>query len=368
MAHLIFQSNLNSLWFAGVDCKYCNDSWRYFANTLNPLNTPFPYLPIATSLHYLVFFLILSQFLPPFSALVISVMIVQFLASLFASYLLYYFLVDSFHLNSRQGLILVAFYEFIFISPFLLLADSEILFLFYQLLAWNCLVRRRYFIAAITTAMTFAIRFYGTFFVIGIVLILFLEWRKSKVISTSLVIKGCIAVFLMIIIGFSSFFLSWFTHGDFWLPLVSQEEVYRRVQDYAANGVFSIPFLWWPSYFLWVFQSNSLFEFIYLFGGVIVFILGIFSIYALLKWSQEENSEHSYRLTLLFVCGFLGVNLIVSGSNFARYLSFIFPILSIFPLWLRKHGSSSFFLSILLFGSCFWGIFFNIIWWMTYPI
>jgi hypothetical protein len=367
-ALLIFNFDLYSLWSAGIHCKHCNDSWRFIANTLNLEQPPHPYHLLGTSFHYFIPYIIISVYFSPLIAITLSILIVQFLASLLILYLLFQFFLDAFHLPIRHALVLVALYDFILISPFLLLAVSEILFLFYQLLAWTLFIRHRYFFSAIATAMTFAIRFNGAFFVVGMLLVFFIKVWKSKAISVKLFVKVVITNILMFIIGFSSFIISGLAFGDFWLPLTSQSLKYQTSQGYASNGLFSLPFFWWLSYFQWVVLSNSLFELLSFILGVFALLLGFFSLYGLFKWRSEDDSRHKSMLTLIFVCGFLGINFIVSGSNLARFLSFTFPVFPIFPLWLRKRSLHDLSIFILLFGSAIWCLFFNIGWWLTYPI
>lgn len=367
LALFIFQSDIyHSLWSAGILCTYCNDSWRFIANSLNPTHPPYPYHPIATSLHHHVLYKIISVIIPSTPAITLSVLIVQFSASFLTLFLMYYLFLESFHLDTRLGLVLIAFYDFIFISPYLLLASSEILFLFYQVLAWTCFVRRQYFFAALATAMTFAIRFNGAFFLIGMILVFFLKWWKTKDISLRLLINLGLIGILMFIVGFSSFILSWFFRGDFWLPLTAQTIKYQSIFGYVENSPLSVPFLWWITYFQWVLLSNLSFELLYLIMGVFSLGLGFLSLYTLLKWSKKENREFQYPLTLIFICGFLGTNIVISGSNFARFLSITFPVFPVFPLWLRDHTPSSLQRYLLLVGAGIWGLLFNIIWWMTY--
>ncbi|MHA2244528.1 MAG: hypothetical protein ACXADY_06130 [Candidatus Hodarchaeales archaeon] len=335
---------------------------------MNPTHPPYPYHPIATSLHYLVLYIFISVLFPSKLAMILSIFIVQFSVSLITLYLLYNFFLESFHLDIRQSLVLVVFYDFIFISPYLLLAASEILYLFYQILAWTYLLRRQYFFAAIATAMTFALRFNGVFFVVGVVLVFFLKWWKTKDKSLKFLIKVGLTGIPMFIVGFSSFILSLLFSGDFWLPLTTQVVKYQTRQEYAAEGALSLPFLWWPTYLQYVILSNSLIESIYFMMAIIALVLGFFSLYALLKWSRQDNTEHPYSLSILFVCGFLGVNTVVSGSNFARFLSYTFPVFPVIPLLLRSYDLSSRNLLILLIGSGIWGLLYNIIWWMSYPV
>jgi hypothetical protein len=216
--------------------------------------------------------------------------------------------------------------------------------------------------------MTFALRFNGVFFVVGVVLVFFLKWWKTKDKSLKFLIKVGLTGIPMFIVGFSSFILSLLFSGDFWLPLTTQVVKYQTRQEYAAEGALSLPFLWWPTYLQYVILSNSLIESIYFMMAIIALVLGFFSLYALLKWSRQDNTEHPYSLSILFVCGFLGVNTVVSGSNFARFLSYTFPVFPVIPLLLRSYDLSSRNLLILLIGSGIWGLLYNIIWWMSYPV
>jgi hypothetical protein len=315
-----------------------------------------------------VFYAFFSAFIPSLPALIFSVLIVQFSASLLTVYLLYHFFLENFSLDVRQSILVVIFIDSIFLSPFLILAVSEILFIFYQILAWTCFLRGRYFFAALSTAMTFALRFNGAFFVVGMFLMFFLKWWKSQDISPRLLLKTGVTLLLMFIVGFSSFIITAFGFGDFWLPLTSQLEYYLSDLEYVGGSVFSIPFLWWLRYIQWVIVSGSLMELLFLITTLATLVLGIFSLYALYKWMKEDRVEQRTQLPLLFVCGFLGANFIASGSNFARFLSFVFPVFPIFPLLIRNHNLSSRNQLILFIGSGIWALLFNIGWWMSYPV
>ncbi|MFX1249826.1 MAG: hypothetical protein ACFFBQ_20740 [Promethearchaeota archaeon] len=369
IAFLIFQSDpYNSLWSAGIHYKHANDSWKFIANTMNPIHSPYPYHLIATSLHYLVLYKVFLVFIPSLPAITLSVLIVQFTASLFTVFLLYHLFLEVFQLDIQKSLVLVVLYDFIFLSPFLLLAVSEILFLFYQLVAWTCFIKHRYFYAAIATAMTFALRFNGAFFVIGIVILFCLKWWESKNISLRLLINTSITAIIMLIIGFSSFIISWFGSGDFWIPLTSQQWAYDYYQEFISTNIFSFPFLWWLDYIQWVYFSNSLIEVLYMVLGIIALGLGFLSLYALLKWEESNALGLSYSMAMIYATGFLGINIIVTGSNFARFLCYTFPVFPVFPSLLRKYTFSPLLLLILVILSGFWGIVFNIIWWLSYLI
>jgi hypothetical protein len=252
IAFIIFQTDpLNTLWSAGTFFAYANDSWKFLANTLNPVNPPYPYHLVATSLHFLLPYSIASLVFPPNLALQLSVLLIQYLAALFAVFLLYNFLFEFFKLNTNECLVLIVAFEFLFMSPFLILASSEILFLFYQMLAWTFFYHRRYFIAAIAASMTFALRFNGAFFIIGLILLYFVKWWKEKDLDMTQIIKIGITIVIMFFIGFSSFIQSWIVYNDFWLPLTYQNVVYRRFLDTKADEIFSIPFFWWLDYTYW---------------------------------------------------------------------------------------------------------------------
>ncbi|MHA2304437.1 MAG: hypothetical protein ACXACU_03515, partial [Candidatus Hodarchaeales archaeon] len=167
LAFLTFKVNpLEILWFTGskLGMEFTNDSWRYIGNTLNPINPPYPFHLMATSFHFFIPFSIFSLIFPSNFALIIAVLLVQYVASLLIVFLLYDFLQRSFNLVWYECFSLAIIYESIFISPFLLLATTEILFVLYQIVAWTCFTRQRYFFAAIAASMTFALRFNGVFF------------------------------------------------------------------------------------------------------------------------------------------------------------------------------------------------------------
>ncbi|MFX1282080.1 MAG: hypothetical protein ACFFB5_00435 [Promethearchaeota archaeon] len=346
---------------------HCNDSWKYIENSLHPTDLPYPYHLIATSLHYFSLYIIISIILPSSTAIIVSIFIIQFSASLATLYLLYSFFLETFELDTRSSLVLIFIFDFIFISPYLLLATSEILFLFYQMLAWTCLVRQKYFFATISTAMTFALRFNGAFFVVGVILVLFLKWWKKRDLSPRLFTGVAVTGIIMFIIGFSSYILSWIYRGDFWLPLTTQIMKYQTMQEYATEGALSLPFLWWPTYFQYAIMSNSHIQLVLLMMAVFTFGLGFFSLLSLYKWSKRDVNEYVISLLFIYLCGFLGLNVVVSGRNFSRFLSYTFPIFSVIPIWLREHHLSSFTLVIFVIGAGIWGLFFNIIWWLTYP-
>jgi hypothetical protein len=253
-------------------------------------------------------------------------------------------------------------------SPFLLLASSEILFLFYQMLAWTFFTRQKYFFAAITSSMTFALRFTGAFFIIGLFLALAMKWWNKKDLSLNFAIKIVITSIIMFLIGFISFIQSWIVFNDFWLPLSLQNYVYQRVLNIKANEIFRIPFLWWLDYAYLIVHSSSIFELANFILGVLTFGLGLISIYKLIRWTQKERLEYQFKLTIIFLCGFLGINFLTSLSNYARFQCLIFPFFPVFPLLLQDHAFSSFSLKLISIGSIILGLLFNAIWWFTFII
>lgn len=367
MAFTFFNTNLlSSLWAA-----QSSDSAKFIANTLNLTPPPYPYHPIATSLHYFFFFVIFSVIFPENLAITFAVLLIQFTASLLALGLLYQQFIDTFHLTSRNSLILTAFYDFIFISPFLLLATAEVLFLFYQVLTWMLIVRKYYTFAAITTAMTFALRFNGAFFVIGVLLIAGNSWWKNRSFSLGLIARGIATGIVMFLVGFSSFIWSLYFNGDFWLPLTFQYEVFQMWGGYIGNKVASLPFLWWPIYIQWVLDSNSPLELIFLVNSFIILLLGLISLTMLIvniKKSNDPGDESWLNLTLLYFCGFLGNNIIVAGRNFPRFLSYTFPVFPVFPIMLRNHNLTSICQIVVVLGSGLIGLLMNTGWWMSFNI
>ncbi len=369
IAFIIFQTDpLHTLYSAGTYFAYANDSWKFIANTLDPVNPPYPYHLVATSLHFLLPYSIISRLFPPNFALYLSILLIQYLAALFTVFLMYNFLLDCFKLNRNESLVLIVAFEFLFMSPFLILASSEILFVFYQILAWTFFYHRRHFMAAITSSMTFALRFNGAFFIIGLFLLYFGKWWKEKNLGVIHLLKIGISTVSMFFIGFSSFIQSWIVYNDFWVPLTYQNAVYRKFLGTKANEIFGVPFFWWLDYAYWMLSSSSIFELANFILGVLTFGLGIFSSYKLIRWSQIEKLDYQYELTIIFLCGFVGINFLTSVSNYARFQSIMFPLFPVFPLLFQDHNFSSNNLKLISIGSVMTGLLFNIIWWLTYII
>jgi hypothetical protein len=264
--------------------------------------------------------------------------------------------------------------DLIIISPFLLFAASEILFLFYQLLTWTLFVQRRFFSAALAAAMTFALRFNGAFFVLGFFILIITEWLKTKDISLRTILLGTLGTFLMFLIGFSSFIISWLYTVDFWLPLTTQQGAYRQYQGEKAIEIFSIPFIWWFGYIEWVLASNSLFEKILLISSLTTLILGLISLYMLFNRSLSRNKtvetdincNQTKQMLIIYLCGFLGLNTLASVNNFTRFFSYTFPLFPVFPLMFKKHNIGDLIQITLVLASIIIGLIINLIMWIEF--
>jgi len=366
-AFLLFQTDLlSSLWANQTP----NDCRNFIANTLNLLNPPYPCHPIATSFHFFLPYSILNLILPTFFALTLGILITQYTASISALFLLNNLFKETFNLTKRNSLVLLLVIDLIVISPFLLMATAEILFLFYQLLAWTLFTKRKYFLSLISAAMTFAIRFNGAFFVLGIFIYFVYSWRKENTFSWKNIIFIIFTLSIMFIIGFSSFFLSWWAFDDFWLPLTSQYQAFQMWGGYTKNNIVNIPFIWWIDYIRWVFTSNSLLELLFLITASVSSILGFISIIALIvkrnKGSENNISHHQNALLLIFSISFIGLNIIESGRNMARFLSFTFPFYPILPIWFNNRQLKESFQVIIVLTSVFIGFVIIIVWWMFF--
>jgi len=241
-------------------------------------------------------------------------------------------------------------------------------------LAWTLLIQRRFFSAALVASITFALRFNGAFFVLGFFIIIISEWWKNKLMDSRTIIYGSIGAILMFFIGFISFIVSWFSTGDFWLPLTSQSEVYRIYQGDQANVILSIPFFWWFGYIKWALASNSLMEILLLVSCIATLILGIISLVRLYHVSSRNvfnpengiNPVYAKQMMIIYLCAFLGLNTIASVNNFARLICFTFPIFPIFPFFLEKRKISSLKQIIIITMSFILGLAINIFLWLSY--
>ncbi|MFW9778313.1 MAG: hypothetical protein ACFFE8_05615 [Candidatus Heimdallarchaeota archaeon] len=364
LALVFFNTDLiSSFWAPGSH----NDSKLYISNTLNypPL---YPHVLLGTSLHYVPGLVVLSIFLPLKDALTISILSIQFSASLFSLCLLYSMYVKKMNLGFNQATLLVLTTDLVLFSPYLLIPAPEILFLFYQSLAWHFLDRKKYFFAGITSAMTFALRYNGAFFVVG-TLILIVYYTKKDLLSPRGIFWGIIVLSAMFAIGFVSYIAAWVYSGDFWLPLIREISVYQGWEPYASNGVITFPFAWFPDYLMWLLTSGPWFELL-LFGTVLVSLgLGITSLisfYQRFKASSISETKNLLPLAVLFFCGFLGVSIVASGRNLARFLTFSFPTYPILAFTIEKYelNGSVRVISLILAGLL--GLILNIGWWMTY--
>ncbi|MHA2335487.1 MAG: hypothetical protein ACXAEU_25885, partial [Candidatus Hodarchaeales archaeon] len=231
------------------------------------------------------------------------------------------------------------------------LATSEILFLFYQSITWFLFTKKKFLLSSLATAMTFALRFNGAFFVLGMFSVYFLNWFKEKRLSTVILIRICLGSIFMFLIGFSSFIWSYYFLDDFWLPLISEESAYIRWEGYTSGRVLSFPFIWWIDYLKWVILNESLLEFILFSMGLFLLMLGFISLYLLYSGRFSNiNQDYRHSLFLLYAWGVLGVNIIVSGRNFSRFLISVFPVLPCLSIWPRNR-SFSILLSLIIFIS-----------------
>ncbi|MFW9856380.1 MAG: hypothetical protein ACFFFG_15110 [Candidatus Thorarchaeota archaeon] len=364
LALVFFKTDLlSSFWAPGSH----NDSKLYISNTLN-YPPWFPHVLLGTSLHYIPGLALLSIFLPIADALTISVLIVQFFASFFSLCLLYSLYVKKLNLNFDQAILLILITDLVLYSPYLLIPAPEILFLFYQSLTWHFLDRGKFGFAGISASMTFALRYNGAFFVLG-TLILILYYVKKDLLSLRGVFWGIIVTSAMFVIGFISYIAAWLYSGNFWLPLTREISVYQGWEPYASNGVITFPFAWFPDYLSWLLTSNVWFEFL-LFGTVLVSLgLGIASLilfYQRFKMSSISEMENLLSLAVLFFSGFLGVGIVASGRNLARFLTFSFPTYPILAFTIAKHELKPIVWVISMILAGLFGLILNIGWWMTY--
>lgn len=310
---------------------YWNDSWRYLANTLELGTYPYPFHLIATSLHYWVIYQPTSLLLPSDVALTFAVLLVNYLASLVGLVLWGRILVEVFDLPPKVALLTTLTYDFALLSSFLLLAHSDVLFFLYQTMAWFCFHKRRFWPTSFFTAMTFATRFTGAFFVLGMVILFSLYWwTGNRELSPKIVVQTLVAGLLMFVVGFCSFLYSLLRHGDFWLPLTSQHSIYLQYTYHVGTekpaSTFTAPFVWWVDYFEWVRRTSDVFYTAQFILGILVLIGSIGSILWLVHYSQKRK-ENKKALELLILCttSQTALTMLSSGTNFVRFASFSFP-------------------------------------------
>ncbi|MHA1167225.1 MAG: hypothetical protein ACTSRU_05345 [Candidatus Hodarchaeales archaeon] len=311
-------------------------------------------------------FAFFSVFLPEELSLVMAITVIQYFFSLLTVFLFYRLFYRNFELSSSKALFLAFLYELVFLGPFLLLATAEILFIFYQSLSWMLFTKKRYFLSALAAAMTFALRFNGAFFIIGMFIIYYRRWSEQRELPVAKAFQASIALILMFMIGFSSFIWNFLLQGDFWLPLTSELSAYQRWEGYASIGVISLPFLWWINYLNWTFLSNSFLEVALLSLAVFIFVMSTISLVRLYKKSVDEKEHRVYgELFFLFSSGFIGANMVVSGRNFARFMTGVFPVIPCLPLWMKDRDFSKTRLTLLLMTGFLVFLVINLFFWLA---
>jgi hypothetical protein len=157
--------------------------------------------------------------------------------------------------------------------------------------------------------------------------------------------------------------------NDFFLPLTNEFTAYSTWESYVIdNQIIVLPFTFWPTYLEWVINKNELSEYLLLIAALVTFLLGFFSIVNYNKFKSDIKSFNYLKLNymmILAIVNFLGVNIIVSGRNFARFMSFTFPIFPIIVYLISKLNLSN--KIIILTGLCSFllGLTLNIIWWIN---
>ena len=360
LSNLFFQNDLqNTLW-----STYANDTWKFIRNTLEITSPLYPYHLLGTSLHFVVPYYLFSIFLSPPTAMFITIVSVQFLASLLALLLLSTIFQEIFNLDKFTTINLILFFDFIIFGPYLILGTSEILFLLYQLLAWFFYTRNRYIISALFTAMTFALRFNGAFFVLGMASLFFYKWYKKKNYSLKLFFKTILTLIAMFFIGFLTFILCFIRYNDFFMPLTSETLFYQQYEGYASVRIFTIPFVWLSDYVNWVFLQHSPVEFLLLILTLFFIILELFSLYCLIQnQSSSINLDWNKQFLIIFLFSFLGLSVINSGRNFTRFCLFLFPILPCVAIWCKRTKFSTrttIIFQVFGFLVC---LIVNLIWW-----
>jgi len=360
ISNIIFQNDIpSSLW-----STYTNDSWKFLANTLNLSNPPYPYHLLGTSLHIALPYFFLAFFFPLRISLFFAVILIQYFFSFLILLLLHHFFQEVFCLDQLKAFNLTIFFDFIILGPFLILGTSEILFLFYQLLTWFLFVRKNFFLASLSTAMVFALRFNGAFFVLSMMTIFFFIWFENKRFSLKFLIKILFTSIVMFLIGFSTFIWCAIRFNDFWLPLNTEKVVYKQYEGYAAERIITPPFTWLVDYFRWILLENNLLEYVMFLLVIFFLILEFLSLFYLRSIKiSNVNSEWYLYILIIFISGFLGLSIINSGRNFTRFILFIFPILPCLPILYNKLEFSSRTILAFQIVGLFICLITNLIWW-----
>lgn len=364
---ILYHGIIRNFWYAGSQCTYCNDSWEFIENMLHLSKPPFIFHLLATGWHYapIYYSLLLVTNNSTFS-LLSSVFIVQFVVSLLSILLIHYVFEYSFHLDKNLSIFATILVCSILFPYYILQPASELLFSFYQLLAWYFYTKKRYHLMLISSSMTFALRFNGAFFVLAVLVIYIYQLAKTNNKNNKKFLLLEISTFAVVfLIGFSSFIFSFFAYNNFWYPLTSQLHQYNVYLGSFPIRNFQLPFLWWINYVLYVSSSWTVNSLLFLLMGIISFLIGLVSEFLLMKNYLRERTFDHLNLFVIYTFQFLGLNMLTSLGNFARFLAFSFPFFPIIPLALLNKDKYKAYILLLIFSTI--SILINIIWLTTYP-
>ncbi|MHA1992106.1 MAG: hypothetical protein ACW981_14220 [Candidatus Hodarchaeales archaeon] len=364
-ALIFFQNDLlSSIW-----ASFRNDSWKFLENTIQIENPPYPYHLVTSSFHFSFLYNILSLIFIPSFSLSIAVLAIQYLGSLLTVIILFLIVKEIFSLKEKEILLYIWLIDSVIFSLFFLLATAEILFILYQTLSFYLLIRKRYFFASISAGLSFALRFNGIFFVMGFFLILFMSIIKEEKKNLQKSLEIFIYSLILIIISLIPFIYSQLVVNDFFLPLTGEFTAYSTWESYVIdNQIIVLPFTFWPTYIEWVFNKNELSEFLLLIAALVTFLLGFFSFVIYNKFKNDIKGVNNFifnHIVILAIINFVGVNIVVSGRNFARFMSFTFPIFPIIIYLISRLNLSN--KNIFLTGlfSFLLGLTLNMIWWIN---
>ncbi|OLS25323.1 MAG: hypothetical protein HeimC3_15370 [Candidatus Heimdallarchaeota archaeon LC_3] len=364
-----FQGDLLSTIWA----TFKNDSWKFIRNTIKIENPPYPYHLITTSFHYFPLYALLSNIFQPNLSLTISVIVIQYIFSLLTVVLIFMIYKELFGVNNKYLILFIWIIDTTIFSLFFVLATAEILFIFYQTLTFFLFINRKYFYSSITLGMTLALRFNGFFFILGFILIIFYSLMKKKneinLKNWTRLVLLVLYTIISVIISLLPFIYSNLVTNDFFLPFNSEFIAYSTWETYLVdNQIVMIPFTFWNNYTSWVITTNVFTEYLLFIAALITFIIGLWSIIYLYHFRKNLGKEKILRIDFLLILGlinFLGVNTVVSGRNFSRFLSFTFPIFPIVMYFFFKSNFDN--KKILLIGTIFFGLalLLNIVWWIN---
>jgi hypothetical protein len=334
---LYFQfSFIDLLWYSTW-----SDSWKYIENMLSPLRPPYPYHLIGTSLHFLIPYTFLSNIFPASDSLTLSIIGVQFLASTGAVIIFYSLLLVFYKIKSGQALVITFLLDSCIFSLFVLQATSEILFLFYQALAWLSISKKHYYFGIFTAAMSFSLRFNGIIVLGTMLAFAMLHIQKNVEHSRMKIFEVVLVILIAIIISLFPYIWSFIGTGEFFTPLTSEIVAYQSLEYYARSWWINVPFIWWIDYVQQVFKLSDISEFKNLLLSVLAFILTLLSI-IVLYIDQNKNIvlQKQFAKPLFFITtiNFIALNTIVSGRQLARFISFTIPIFPILAFITPKIG------------------------------